>query len=135
MKSFRSIAVLLVALAGGVALTGGCATSSQPITKIVNGRVVVTRAVSPEAYEHVARARLYEEEERWEDAAAELQRALPFDDEAAEVRAELAELFVRVGRLDDAGEQIERSLETAPTVPGHLARAHLAAARRDRAGE
>ncbi len=59
------------------------------MTKIVNGQVIVTRAVSPEAYEHVARAYLYEEEERWQEAAAELQRALPFDAEAAEVRAEL----------------------------------------------
>jgi tetratricopeptide (TPR) repeat protein len=124
-----AIALLLAALAAG------CATSSPPITKIVNGRIVVTRAVSPEAYEHVARALLYEEEERWEDAAAELQRALPFDEDAAEVRAQLAELFVRVGRLDDAGEQVERSIGTAPTVAGYLARAHLAAARRDRAGE
>jgi tetratricopeptide (TPR) repeat protein len=122
-------------LASALALCGACATSPRPITKIVGGKIVVTRAVSPEAYEHVARARLYEEEERWEDAAAELQRALPFDEDAAEIRAELAELFVRVGRLDDAGEQITRSLATAPSVEGYLARAHLAAARRDRAGE
>ena len=80
------------------------------MTKIVNGQDRLTRAVSPEAYEHVTRALLYEEEERWEEAAAELQRALPFDDDAAEVRAELAELFVRLGRLDDAAEQVERSL-------------------------
>src|SRR5207249_10727236 len=90
-----------------------------------------TRAVSPEAYEHVARALLYEEEERWEDAAAELQRALPFDEDAAEVRAELAELFVRLGRLDDAADQIHRPLATAPTLEGYLARAHLADARHD----
>jgi tetratricopeptide (TPR) repeat protein len=90
--------------------------------------------VSPEAYEHVARAELYEEEERWDDAAAELQRALPFDDEAAEVRAHLAELFVKLGRLDDAAEQVDRSLATAPTVAGYLARAHLFEARRDRSG-
>jgi tetratricopeptide (TPR) repeat protein len=112
----------------------GCATGPQRVTKLVGNRVVVTRAVSPEAYEHVARAELYEEEERWEEAAAELQRALPFDDEAAEVRAALAELFVRLGRLDDANEQLERSLATAPTVEGYLARAHLAEARRDRPG-
>ncbi|MDB4982975.1 MAG: hypothetical protein JWM82_3727, partial [Myxococcales bacterium] len=125
----RSIAVLLAAVAAG------CATAAAPVTKIVDGRVVVTRAVSPEAYEHVARAMLYEEEERWEDAAAELQRALPFDEDAAEVRAQLAELFVRVGRLDDAAEQVERSISTAPTVAGYLARAHLAAARHNQAGE
>ena len=113
-----------------VAVLGiGCATAPQPITKIVNGRVVETRAVSPEAYEHVARAYLYEEEERWQEAADELQRALPFDPDAAEVRAELAELFIRLGRRDDAADEIARSLATTPTVAGYLARAHLAEAR------
>ncbi len=113
-------------LLSGVAI--GCATAPVPITKIVNGRVVQTRAVSPEAYEHVARAHLYEDEERWQEAADELQRALPFDPDAAEVRAELAELFIRLGRTEDAADQIARSLATAPTVPGYLAQAHFAQA-------
>jgi tetratricopeptide (TPR) repeat protein len=111
----------------------GCATGPQPVTKIVNGQVVVTRAVSPDAYEHVTRAFLYEEEERWKDAADELQRALPFDPDAAEVRAHLAELFIRLDRLDDAAEQIARSLQVAPTVEAYLARAHLAQAYDDAA--
>ncbi|HEV3032791.1 MAG TPA: tetratricopeptide repeat protein, partial [Polyangia bacterium] len=115
----------------GVLVVAGCATGPRAVTRLVGDRIVVTRAVSPEAYEHVARALLYEEEERWEDAAAELQRALPFDEDAAEVRAELAELFVRLGRFDDAAGEIERSLETAPSVEGYLARAHLADARHD----
>jgi tetratricopeptide (TPR) repeat protein len=114
-----------------VLVVAGCATGPRAVTRLVGDRIVVTRAVSPEAYEHVARALLYEEEERWEDAAAELQRALPFDEDAAEVRAELAELFVRLGRFDDAAGEIERSLETAPSVEGYLARAHLADARHD----
>ena len=84
--------------------------------------------MSPEAYEHVSRAALYEEDERWQEAAEELQRALPFDPEAAEVRAHLAELFVRLGRLDDAADEVKRSLEIAPTVDGYLAEAHLAEA-------
>ncbi len=110
-------------------LAVGCATAPRPITKIVNGRVVQSRAVSPDAYEHVARAHLYEEEERWQEAADELQRALPFDPDAAEIRAELAELFLRLGRNDDAADQIARSLATAPTVSGYLAQAHFAEAR------
>jgi len=125
-------------LAGAVlaaALLVGCATTGQPVTKIVNGRVILTRAVSPEAYEHVTRALVYEEEERWEEAAAELQRALPFDDEAAEVRAHLADLFVRLGRLDDATEQVEHSLRTEPTVDGWLASAHVREARGDMGGQ
>ena len=117
----------LAAILGVVA--AGCATAPQPITRIVNGQVIETRTVSAEAYEHVARAELYEEEERWQDAADELQRALPFDPDAAEVRAELAELFIRLARRDDADEQIQRSLATAPTVAGYLAAAHLAEAK------
>jgi tetratricopeptide (TPR) repeat protein len=113
------------------ALVAGCATAPQAITKIVNGQVVETRAVGPEAYEHVARAYLYEEDERWQEAADELQRALPLDPDAPEVRAELAELFIRLGRRDDADEQIQRSLAIAPTVAGYLAAAHLAQARAD----
>jgi tetratricopeptide (TPR) repeat protein len=101
------------------------------VTKIVNGRVVVSRAISGSAYEHVARALLYEEEERWKDAANELQRALLFDPDAAEVRAQLAELFIRLERLDDAAEQITRSLQIAQTVDGYLAKAHLAEAHDD----
>jgi tetratricopeptide (TPR) repeat protein len=116
----------LFVLLSGFAI--GCATAPVPITKIVNGHVVQTRAVSPEAYEHVARAHLYEDEERWQEAADELQRALPFDPDAAEVRAELAELFIRLGRTEDAADQIARSLATAPTVPGYLAQAHFAQA-------
>jgi tetratricopeptide (TPR) repeat protein len=103
------------------------------VTKIVNGKIVVTRAVSPMAYEHVTRALLFEEEERWQEAAEELQRALPFDPDAAEVRARLAELFIRLGRLDDAADEIKRSLEIEPTVDGYLAEAHLAEAQTDEA--
>ena len=117
-----------------VALAAGCATRQVPVTKIVGGRIIVTRSISPEAYEHVTRALLYEEEQRWDEAAAELQRALPFDDEAAEIRAHLAVLFVRAGRLDDAAEQIDRSFRIAPTVEGWLASAHLKQARGDGAG-
>jgi tetratricopeptide (TPR) repeat protein len=128
----RSTLVLLLGglLAGGAA---SCATAPPPITKIVNGRIVLARAVGPEAYEHVSRALLYEEEERWQEAADELQRALPFDPDAAEIRAELAELFVRLGRLDDAAEEVARSLETGPSVEGYLAEAHLAEAQTDEA--
>jgi len=130
-----AVARQLLLAAAAIASAAGCATVQQPVTKLVNGKVVVTRAVSPDAYEHVTRALLYEEEERWDEAATELQRALPFDDDAAEVRAHLAELFVRLGRLDDAAEQADRSLEIARTVDGWLARAHIEAARDHDAAE
>ena len=119
------------ALLFAVATLVGCATSPRKVTRIVNGRVIVTRAISPDAYSHVARALMYEEEQQWDEAARELQRALPFDDAGAELRAHLADLFVRLGRLDDAAEQVRRSLQIAETVEGHLAAAHVAEARRD----
>jgi tetratricopeptide (TPR) repeat protein len=118
-------------VAAALMFTGACATGPRSVSKIVNGRIVVTRAISPEAYDHVARALLFEEEARWEEAARELQRALPFDDGAAEVRAHLADLFLRLGRVDDAAEQVQRSLEIAETVDGDLAAAHVADARHD----
>jgi tetratricopeptide (TPR) repeat protein len=111
----------------------GCGSAPKPVSKLVNGRIVISRAVPGSAYEHVARAMLYEEEERWNDAANELQRALLYDPDAAEVRAQLAELFIRLERLDDAAEQVARSLEIDPTVDGYLARAHLAQAYDDAA--
>jgi tetratricopeptide (TPR) repeat protein len=126
-----SAAIVTTIAAVGTALTSGCATAPRPVSKIVNGHVVVTRSVSPDAYEHVTRALLYQEEQRWDDAARELQRALPFDDDAAETRAQLADLFVRLHRLDDAADQVRLSLEIAQTVEGYLAAAHVAEARHD----
>lgn len=111
-----------------------CATAPRPVTKIVNGKVIVTRPVSPGAYEHVTRALLHEEEGRWDDAAAEIQRALPYDDEAPELRAHLAEIFIRLDRLDDAQHEIEAAAAIAPTVDGFIADAHLRQARGDRTG-
>jgi len=126
-------AVLAVFAVFGV-FGAGCATAPGQVSKIVNGRIVVTRAIRPDAYEHVARAELFEEEQRWGDAAGELERALRYDDQAAEVRAELAEVYLRLDRAEDAAEQIEQSLATAPTVAGYMAAAHLAEARHDEAG-
>src|SRR5258708_16727804 len=117
-----------------IAMTAGCATTPRPVTKIVRGRIVATRPVSPAAYEHATRALLYEEEERWEEAAAELQRALPFDSEAPELNAHLAELFIKLQRLDDAADQVRRSLHIEPTVDGWVASAHVKQARGDIAG-
>lgn len=122
------------ALALVLALGAGCATTSPPVTKIVDGKVIQTRAVSPAAYEHVARALLHEEESRWQDAALELQRALQFDDDAPEVNAHLAELFLRLGRVDDAAAEVKRSLSVEATVDGLIADAHVRQARKDRRG-
>jgi tetratricopeptide (TPR) repeat protein len=117
----------------GLALIAGCATTNPAITKLVNGRVVVSRPVSPSAYEHVARGLLLEEEERWNDAASELQRALVYDGDAPELQAHLAELFMRLDRLDDAASAVRSSLVAGVTVDGLVAEAHLRQLRGDAA--
>lgn len=109
----------------------GCASSPPPVSKIVNGQVVVSRAINPDAYEHYARAQLYEEEQRWDEAVRELQRVLAVDDQAPEVRAQLADVLLQMGQVDDAAEEVERSLAIEPTVPGYAAAAHVAEARHD----
>lgn len=125
---------LAAVLGAAAALLPGCATSAPPVSKIVNGHIVVTRAINPDAYEHVARALLYEEEQRWDDAAQEFRRALLFDDRAAEVRAQLADVLVQLRRLDEAAAEVEQSLAIEPTVAGYTAAAHIAEARHDAAG-
>ena len=125
------LSVLAAALAVALA---GCATRPPPITKLVNGRVITTRAINADAYEHVSRALIFEEDERWSDAAAELQRALIHDSDAPEVHAHLAELFLRLDRLDDAASAVKASLAVAVTVDGLTAEAHLRQTRGDAAG-
>lgn len=114
---------------------GACATQGLPITKLVGGRQISTRSVDPTAYEHASRALLYEEQERWQDAAAELQRAILFDDDAPELHAHLAELFLRLGRDKDAAAEVQASLKLGPSASGLLADAHVRRAQGDAAGQ
>ena len=104
------------------------------MTKLVNDRRIVTRSVNASAYEHASRAFLYEEEERWQDAAAELQRALVFDDESPELHAHLAEIFMRLGRLSDAAAAIRASFKIEVTPDGLMAEANLRQTQGDVAG-
>ena len=125
---------LVLILMMGTAIGLGCATAAPPVSKIVNGQVVVSRAINPDAYEHVARALLYEEDQRWDDAAHEFRQALLFDDQAAEVRASLADVLVLLNRVDEATSEVEQSLALEPTVAGYTAAAHVAEARHDVGG-
>ena len=100
---------LLIFLAGAIVCGGACANRLPPVSKLVNNRRIVTRSVNPSAYEHASRAFLYEQEGRLQDAAAELQRALVFDDESPELQARLAEVFIRLGRMEDAAAAIAAS--------------------------
>ena len=67
-------------------------------------------------------------------AAAELQRALVFDDESPELQAHLAEIFMRLGRLSDAVAAIHASFKIEVTPAGLMAEAHLRQAQGDVAG-
>ncbi len=127
-RKARPIPLALAALC-----LGACATQMPPITKLVNDRRIVTRSVNASAYEHASRALIYEEEERWEAAAAELQRALVFDDESPELQAQLAEVFMRLGRLSDAAAAIRASFKIEATADGLMAEAHLRQAQGDMA--
>jgi len=124
---------LLFALAA--TLLGACATQGPPITKLVGGRQIITRSVEPTAYEHVGRALLYEEQERWQEAAAELQRAILVDDESPELHAYLAEVLLRMGQLKDAAAEVHASLKLGISASGFLADAHVHRAQGDAAGQ
>jgi Tfp pilus assembly protein PilF len=90
--------------------------------------------VDASAYEHASRALLYEDEERWQDAADEIQRALVFDSESPELHAHLAELYLRLGRVDEAASEVRASLKIGKSAPGLLADAHVHRAKGDLAG-
>jgi Tfp pilus assembly protein PilF len=129
----RFLRFLMLAGALAVALAA-CGTGPRPITKLVGGRQITTRSVDPEAYEHVSRALLYEDQEQWQKAADELRRALVLDAEAPELHAQLAELLLRLGDTKAAAGQAHASLKIAPTARGLLALAHVRQAAGDAAG-
>ncbi|HEY0707547.1 MAG TPA: tetratricopeptide repeat protein, partial [Polyangia bacterium] len=135
-RFIRAAAPALVfrAALGLAAITAGCATTPPPVTKIVGGRVVQTRAIHPDAYERVARAQLFEEEERWEEALGELERALEIDHEAPEIHARIAELELSLGRVDRAARAAAKSLSLGETTLGLIAQAHVRQKARDPGG-
>ncbi len=116
------------------AAAGGCASAPVPITKLVGGKQVHTRPVSPDAYEHVTRALVYETENRWADAAAELRSALVYDRDAPELHARLAEDLIRENALDEAEAAVRASLAIETTADGLVAEAHVRQARGDATG-
>jgi tetratricopeptide (TPR) repeat protein len=117
-----------------LALLGACATQPPTITKLVGGRQIATRSVDADAYEHAMRAMLYEEQERWQDAAAELERAMAFDGESPELHARLAEVLLRMGKLKQAAVEASDSLKIGPSTSGLLASAHVHRAQGDLPG-
>ena len=110
-----------------------CATQS-PVTKLVGGRQVTTRSIDPDAYEHTSRAFLYEEQEHWQEAVAELRRAVAFDSGSPELHAHLAELLLRLGEIKDPAAEVRDSLEIGASAGGLLADAHVRRAQGDLPG-
>ena len=113
---------------------GACATTPAPITKLVDGRQITTRSIDPDAYEHVSRALLYEEQEQWKKAADEIRSALVFDRDSPELHAHLAELLLRLGDIEGAADEARDSLKIGRTASGLLADAHVRRAKGDTAG-
>ena len=123
-----------LSMAGLLAFACGACATAPPITKLVGGRQITTRSIDPDAYEHVSRALLYQEQEHWQEAANELRRALVLDGDAPELHAQLAELLLRLGNLKEAGAEASASLAIAKTARGLLAQAHVRQAQGDSAG-
>jgi Tfp pilus assembly protein PilF len=124
-----------LSLVGLVALSLGACAIAPPITKLVGGHQITTRSVDPDAYEHVGRALLFEEQGNWPEAAAELRRATVLDSDAPELRAHLAELLLRLGKVKDAAAEVRASLKLGKTASGLVAEAHVRRAEGDSAGE
>jgi tetratricopeptide (TPR) repeat protein len=121
--------LMFAAIAAGCAT--GCATTPPPVSKIVGGRIIQSRAIHPDAYERVARAQLFEDEERWEEALGELERALELDHDAPEIHARIAELELSLGRTDRAARAASKSLSLGETTLGLIAHAHVRQKSRD----
>jgi tetratricopeptide (TPR) repeat protein len=130
----RTVSFLRKTSLAGLALLGACATGPSVITKLVDGRQIATRSVDPSAYEHASRALLYQDQERWQDAADELRRALAFDGESPELHARLAEVLLRLDRLDEAAAEAKESLKLGASASGLLAFARVSRARGDLSG-
>jgi tetratricopeptide (TPR) repeat protein len=102
----------------------------------------VGRASSPErvasgkAYFHYLRARLAEAEGDFRTAIEELRLALAFDDGSAILHGALAEAYARLGMLDRAEDECQRSIKAEPEgeVAGaaHLLLAKIYAAQKQR---
>ena len=129
MLSNRALSLCLT-LVSVLGVGQGCA--GQPkVTKLVNGRLIETRSISPRAYEHATRAMVYEEEDRYQDAVNEYKVALQYDSESPELYARLAEAYLALDDFDNAKATIDQSMKIELTVDGVVAAAHLQLQRGD----
>src|SRR5678816_4529616 len=106
------VAVLLVFLAGSVAVAGAAQNGRQ------------TRAASPpaasavpalsDAYDQYLLGLRLERDDNIEGAIAAFKRAMVLDPSAAEVSAELSALYMRQNRIAEAMTAAEQALKIAP---------------------
>ena len=113
----------------------GCATQRPPVSKIVGGRVIVTRADRSQRL----RTRGPGAAVRGGGALrgrhrSSCERALNFDRDAPEMHARIAEVYLQLDRMDDAARAVKDSLALGETVDGLVADAHVRARRGDHAG-
>ena len=115
----------LVGLCGLASLAGlagpGC-RPAQPrfITKNVEGRQIVTRAISPDAYTHATRGFLYVEQGRARAARDAFTRALAHDPDAVTLWEHLAETQLALGNIPAAHQAIKAARALSPTARGYL---------------
>jgi tetratricopeptide (TPR) repeat protein len=116
----------------------GCAhemATDGETVRLVGGRRVVTRYISPSAYQHYIQGQLYAYEERHAEAIGELRQALVNDPDAPEIRARLGEELLAVGQLEAADAEVAQALRADPGyAPAYLVRAALKRARGDLGG-
>lgn len=103
----------IVPAASCVALFTGCASQTahnEPWT--VRPALTVSRAENPQAWYDLGR--YYQGQERDEEAAWALEKAVAADGALVEARNRLAVSYARLGRYDEAVRQLEAAIRIAP---------------------
>ena len=112
-------------------LASGCVLRSAPVARIADGVEYSGRALTPQAYEHYARAELRVAANDDASAIVEYERALSEDSDAAEVRAKLGAAQCRSagGAAEAMARTAETNLREALEQDPHSATAWLETAR------
>jgi len=104
-----------------VAALSGCFARHPPTVRIVDGKPLVTRYVSPGAYHHYLKYRIALNRGHFQAAVMELQQALAFDAQSPYLHTLLAELLARYKLYEEAHEHLAKALEYRPGFPDALA--------------
>src|SRR5262249_10553653 len=103
--------------------------------RMVEGRRVLGRYISPSAYQHYIQAELYADQDAHEAAVEELRQAIGSDPDAPELHTRLAQELLRLTRLDAADMEIAHALRLDPKhAEAFVAQAAIRRARHDLPG-